>query len=187
MERAPANAMSVLGYRDVLPFAWRPAAPEEPLNGWAEQNLRMLTAIAALGERAMVDAEAPGAAEFERLHRKVDLVIELLGALLRRAQHEATPTPLRISSEGLSWPAGADAPAPGSRISVRIDLHACTPAPWQWTGEIVATGDGETHLQFAAMPEPLASALERHVFTQHRRSVADARSPAQRGGAHPAP
>src|SRR3546814_6944185 len=43
----------------------------------------MLTALVALGERVMVEVDTPGAAEFERLHHKFDLVIELLGALLR--------------------------------------------------------------------------------------------------------
>jgi hypothetical protein len=183
MDRPASAPAAALGYHDVLPFAWRPAAAQEPLSGWAEQNLRVLTAIAALGERSLIDAEAPGAAEFERLHRKVDLLIELLGALLRRTQDEVLMVPLRLSAEGLAWPAGAELPPIGSRISVRVDLHACAPMPWQWTGEIVAHHNDNLHLRFAPMPEALASALERHVFTQHRRSVADARSPTSRGTA----
>ncbi|WP_366515694.1 PilZ domain-containing protein [Solimonas marina] len=182
MSRSPA-----LAYRDVLPFSWRPAAADEPLARWADQNQRMLAAVAALGERTLVDADAPGAAEFERLHRKVDLVIELLGALLHQGRTDVSPTALCLSSEGLSWPAAAGAPTPGSRVSVSIELHPCAPTAWQWTGEVSAAPDGEVMLHFAVMPEPLVGEIERYIFLQHRRSVADARSPGQRGTRGSAP
>ncbi|NGY04290.1 PilZ domain-containing protein [Solimonas terrae] len=181
-----ADTSAVLGYRDTLPFDWRPAEGALP-RVWAEQNLRMLTALVTLGERTLVEPETPGAAEFERLHHKVDLVIELLGALLRSTRSSAPPVPLRISAEALAWPLDDDAPAIGSVLDVSVQLHPCTPLPLQWRGEVVAHRDGELRLRFAAMPESLACALERHVFMHHRRSVAGARSPVQRGEGAAAP
>jgi len=176
---------AMLGYRETLPFSWRLADGALP-TGWAEQNLRMLTALVALGERAIVEPETPGAAEFERLHLKVDLVIELLAALLRASGRADAPAALRVSADGLSWPLATGAPAIGTAVDVGVQLHPCAPAPLQWRGEVIGHDDGELQLRFAPMPEALACALERHVFMQHRRSVAGARSPAQRGDAGPA-
>lgn len=176
----------VLNYRDTLPLHWQPAQGALPAD-WAEQNLRMLTALVALGERVMVEADTPGAAEFERLHHKFDLVIELLGALLRMTREAMPATSLRLSGSGLSWAMNGEMPARGTLLDVSVQLHACAPTPLQWRGEVVDDRDGELQLRFVAMPEPLACALERHVFMQHRRSVAGARSPGQRGDRPAAP
>ncbi|MGH8444558.1 MAG: PilZ domain-containing protein [Solimonas sp.] len=172
-----------LAYRETLPFAWHaaPAGDSEPPALWVEQNLRLLTAVATLNERARVEAETPGAVEFERLHHKFDLMIELLGALLRATQGLPAPWPLRIGGESLSWPLEAGAPAVGSVVDVTVYLHPAAPAAWRWRGTVEAHRDGELVLRYAGMPEALASALERQVFIRHRRSVADARSPAHRG------
>lgn len=169
-----------LSYRDTLPLAWHAAAGELP-PAWAEQNQRVLAAIATLDERSRVDPDRHDAQEFERLHHKFDVMIELLGALLRATQPAPTAMPVRLSREGLSWPAtAAAAPAPGSRIDVELYLHGCAPAPLRWRAEVMAEHDGESCARFLPMPEALEAALERHVFTRHRRSVADARSPAGR-------
>lgn len=177
MEAAPA----VLGYRESLPLEFEAVAALDAPAGCAEQNLRMLLALVALGERIHVEAETPGAAEFERLHHKFDLVVELLGALLRSTRPAVPSVALRLSGEGLSWPLGEAPPPVGAWLEVRVQLHPCAPVPLQWRGEVAAHEDGELRLRFAPMPEALASALERHVFMQHRRSVAGARSPGQRG------
>lgn len=175
-----------LSYRDTLPLGWQPAQGALPAN-WAEQNLRMLTALVALGERVMVEADTPGAAEFERLHHKFDLVIELLGALLRASRESMPLTKLRLSGSGLCWAMNGEAPAAGTLLDISVQLHACAPTPLQWRAEVVGHQDGELQLRFVTMPEPLACALERHVFMQHRRSVAGARSPVQRGEKPAAP
>src|SRR3546814_19558676 len=96
-------------------------------------------------------------------------------------------TPLRRSGTGLFWATSGDAPATGTLLDVSVQLQACAPTPLQWRGEVVDCRDGELQLRFLAMPEALACALERHVFMQHRRSVAGARSPVHRGEKPAAP
>src|SRR3546814_3574046 len=108
----------------------------------------------------MVEVDTPGAAEFERLHHKFDLVIELLGALLRTTREAMPATPLRLSGTGLFWATSGDAPATGTLLDVSVLLHACAPTPLQWRGEVVDCRDGELQLSFLAMPEALACALE---------------------------
>lgn len=173
-----------LSYRDALPLAWRVAAPGELPSGWAEQNLRTLAAVTTLDERSRIDPERTDTQEFERLHHKFDVMIELLGALLRATQSVPASQPVRLSREGVSWRIGEGAPPPGTRVDVDLYLHSCAPAALRWRGEVVAHHGGEVCLRFLPMPELLQAALERHVFTRHRRSVADARSPASRVEGH---
>lgn len=169
-----------LSYRDRIPVAWRPAADAAVPAGWSEQNLRVLGAIATLDERPHFDPDAENAAEFERLHHKFDVMIELLGALLRAQRDLPAVQSLRLSCEGLALALPESPPALGSLLDIELHLHSCAPSPWRWYGEVVAHHDNELRLRFLPMTPGLAAAMERHVFTRHRRSVADARSPARR-------
>lgn len=177
-----------LGYSDRLPLGLQAATAGELPASWTEQNLRVLAAIATLDERPRQDGEGGNTAEFERLHHKFDVMIELLGALLR-AQSSLPPVQgLRLCAEGLSLSGSAPLLPSGSQVDVELHLHACAPAPWRWRAEVgERTADGQLELRFLPMSVALATALERHVFTRHRRSVADARSPARRAAGAQAP
>lgn len=172
---------AVLAYRETLPLAWRETQADRLPPFVVEQNLRVLTAVATLAERNRVDPDTPGAAEFERLHHKFDLMIELLGALVRNTQGLPDAQPLQLSSVGLRWETREGLPPVGACLDVSLYLHAGVPLPLRWLGDVVAGEDGIAELRWRAMPEALLSALEQHVFVRHRRSVAGARSPAQRG------
>lgn len=172
-----------LSYRETLPITWRLAAGEAVGAALAEQNLRMLAAAATLEERGRIEPDAAHAQELDRLNHKFDVMIELLGALLRSVQPPPPGRSVQLSREGLSWTPAEAPPAVGSAVVVDLYLHPCAPGVWRWSGEVVAHCDGEICVRFSAMPEALAAALERHVFMRHRRSVAEARSPAGRGQA----
>lgn len=175
-----------LGYRDCLPLqverlASAPSAAE--IEHWNDQNLRTLHAVAVLDERHQ-NRDATGKSledEVERLHQKLDVVLELLGSVIRASRGSVPATALRLSREGLCWPAGADALTAGAQVLVTAELHPCAPAPLCWPAQVIGVHEGEVCARFHEMSEVLAAALERFVFTRHRRSVAGARSP----GANP--
>ncbi|HEX4894712.1 MAG TPA: PilZ domain-containing protein [Solimonas sp.] len=172
-----------LAYRDQLPFAWTLLPVEAPSVApqVQEHNLRILGAVALLDERPVpAENEGPLQAEVERLQLKLDVVMELLGALLRHLQPLPPARPLRLSREGLCWPEEPGAPAPGQQIQIVLHLHACAPGPLQLRAEVLEPQEGETRVRFQDLGEACTQALERHVFTRHRRSVAGARSPAGR-------
>lgn len=173
------HAAACLSYEDRVPVGLRPAAASSVPGGWQEQNLRVLAAIATIDERPRMDPDSGTGAEFERLHRKFDVMIELLGALLRTQASLPQAQSLRLSGEGLSLQLPETPPAIGSLQEVELHLHACAPSPWRWYAEVSGHQSGELQLKFLPMSMALATALERHVFTRHRRSVADARSPAR--------
>ncbi len=170
-----------LGYRDCLPLSLTPlpVASLAQLEHWHDQNLRTLQAIAVLDERH-AGTETGGAleAEVERLHQKVDVVLELLGAVLRAGRSEVPETPVRVSREGLSWPLTVLAAPSGTSLLASLSLHPCAPAALCWPVTVIGEHEGETCARFEDMSEALGAALERFVFTRHRRSVAGARSPA---------
>jgi hypothetical protein len=170
-----------LGYRDCLPLSLTPLSERSAaqLEHWHDQNLRTLQAIAVLDERH-VGTETGGAleTEIERLHQKVDVMLELLGAVLRAGRTEMPAAPVRLSREGLSWPVALLASPPQTWLLASLSLHPCAPAPLCWPVQVIGEHEGETCARFDDMSEALGAAMERFVFTRHRRSVAGARSPA---------
>lgn len=170
-----------LSYRDCVPLRWQRlevAIPAWQLERHGEQNLRMLAAVAAVEERhAPPESEGEVALEIARLHRKLDLVLDLVGTLLRVQSSAPEPQPLRISRQGLAWSDGP-APADGEHGLVHLYLHPAVPQPFVWPATALA--GAETRVVFDPMPESCQALLERHVFTRHRRSVAESRQPGGR-------
>ena len=177
-----------LGYRDRMPFAQAPitAPPGWQLERWQEQNLRTLHTVSVLDERRhLTDPDDILEKEIERLHRKLDVVLELLGSLLQRQQTVLPLTPVRLSREGIAWPwSESDQPSPqqGALLLVQVGLHAGAPQPFVWPVQVIGVqhdpaAGAEIYGRFWPMPEAQAAALERLIFTRHRRSVAVTRLP----------
>ncbi|WP_169577463.1 PilZ domain-containing protein [Sinimarinibacterium sp. CAU 1509] len=172
-----------LSYRDRVPLEVTalssiPAADE--LHQWHDADLRVLAAVATLDE-AYARADAGGSgddAEIDRLHQKIDLVLDLLATLVRGLRSHAAEVPVLLSKEGLAWPQSWLDLAVGSWVRVELELHPSAPQRLVWAAEVVAHQDGEVCAKFLTPPEALDAALERYVFRRHRRSVAEARSPA---------
>lgn len=183
MTAGAAPLDELLGYRDRVPLAWtaldEPPSPAE-LAHWQDHNLRLLAALALLEERPRKgDADEPLSLEVERLHLKFDLLLELLAVMLRQQQPLPPARAVRVTPEGMSWQMDGHVPA-APRALLQIHLHPGLPAPLQWPAEIEVHDGGEAVARFLPLGEACAAALERHVFTRHRRSVAEARSPVTR-------
>lgn len=147
-------------------------------------------AVALLRGASMLDVEAKTThvddddqPDWWRLEAKLDLILELVGALARRDGLGGKPRSLHCSRLGLcfDWPSAPD----NSQVVAAIELHPLVPEPLRWPGEISAepleNGEFRCWLRFATMPEPLRGAWERHVFRLHRRLIADARRRHQAG------
>ncbi len=176
----------VLGYRDRLPLAITPlpVAPDElQLAQWQDHDLRVLAAAVLIEERhRRGESTEPLESEIERLHQKVDLMLELLGAVLRQQRALPPACALRLSREGLSWqPASPQPWEVGTTVLLEIHLHPGLPAPLLWPATLVAVDVPLVAARLSSLGNACDAALERHVFTRHRRSVAEARSPVVRG------
>lgn len=173
-----------LSYRAELPLACEPLA--QPLSAQRrrellDQNLRVLAVVAALEERPRMvpsgEGSDPFQQELERMHQKLDLMMLLLGQFLRRQGSVAPTVALVLGSEGLCW---TGAPQVDGPVLLSVWLHPCLGEPLQWPATVAAEGGDEHCARFEPLGELLESALERHVFLHHRRSVAERRQP---GGA----
>lgn len=174
---AGAGLDGVLGYLDRIPLGWQPLAQAPGAAErahWHDHNLRLLTASALLDERPRrAEPDEPVTVEIERLHHKMDMVLELLSTLLRQSVALPPVAAAWITPAGIRWQSGG-APPPGSLVLLEIHLHPGLPSPLRWPATVDASGDA----LFQPLGEACALEMERHVFVRHRRSVADARSPA---------
>ncbi|AKC87990.1 PilZ domain-containing protein [Pseudoxanthomonas suwonensis] len=117
----------------------------------------------------------------QRMDAKLDLMLVLLGRLVRQSERPLPPRPLRWSARGLRLRLDADTAAPATDTAGTLRLQ-----PSDWLPDelelpaIVAASAAEAGghwlwLRFPALPAGLEEALERHLFRMHRRQVADAR------------
>lgn len=121
------------------------------------------------------DEENEYSAEFQRLERKLDLVIELLSA--RSMADTALPECMvQFSAEGARW-ASADGlrPKPGTPGIFSVYLHRVMPRPLHLPAEVMADEPGWLRVGFLRMGDAVEDLLVRYVFLQHRRKLAGTR------------
>lgn len=167
---------------EVLPamFAAGDGDDEAARERAAERSESLLRSIAQVEDMQGEDGEDRGAAELalQRVEAKLNLLLELVGEIVRRDSAPLPEQPVRWSRHGLAVPAEA-AVVPGMRGLLRLQPAAWLPQVLELPAEVVAVGDREGRrwawLRFSPLPGALESAIERHLFRLHRRAIAGAR------------
>ncbi|MGQ0501674.1 MAG: PilZ domain-containing protein [Panacagrimonas sp.] len=163
-------------YRGVLPLAWTPLEcplDESGLNRLHEDNLRVLAATAVLdGGRTLGEDPTPQDIEIERLHQKVDLLIEMTALALGASSALPMAVGVELSAGEAIWEAGSSMPRVGERGTLRLHVHRSVPQPLRLAATIIPAEPGRVRARFDGMAEACQDALERHVFVHHRRAVA---------------
>lgn len=153
------------------------AAPDaETLTHLEEEAVAVLHTMLALEEQgaARKDEENENSAEFQRLERKLDLVIELLSARLL-ADTALPEHSVQFSAEGLRWACADDLPPVGTAVMLTIYLHRLMPRPLHLPAVVHPDAPGWVHLRFLALSDVCEDLLVRYVFLQHRRKLAGSR------------
>ena len=171
-----------IGYRDTLPLRWvpldtLPLGPEA--ERLAETNSRLLMAVALLEEHSQPgDEPTQTELELQRIHLKLNLLLELFGNFLNLQTPRPAVVALSLSWRGASWSAAGQDAAIGA-VGL-LELHLCPflPQPLRWPARIVAISADEVSAEFDTVPDYCQVALERHVFQHHRRAVKETRQPA---------
>jgi hypothetical protein len=163
----------------VLPAAFLPDATPAPA-AQAESLLLALAQVEDLrGEDATEDKESSAAVQ--RVNAKLDLMLALLGRLVRQSMQMPAPRAVRWSARGLrlELPASSGVAA---GVTGMVALQASDWLPDRL--ELPATVLGEAELEpgrhalwlaFPALTAGLGEALERHLFRLHRRQIAESR------------
>lgn len=174
-----------LSYRRRLSLAWTPlaAVPDAAeCERLGDEALRVLNAVAVLeSHRARSDEPEPLELEVERLHLKLDVLIELVGAALAGRDGNPPPLMVELSAQGLAWQQPAPPPVDSHGL-VALHLHRCVPQPLRLAVRIRQIDGDLVQADFLPLSEAGQAALERHVFLHHRRQIAESRQAVRTGG-----
>ena len=139
-----------------------------------------LSAIAIIEDSRNEEEEGPQGLALRRIEAKLDLLLTLVGNL--NTQANADPrVALRWSAQGVHMPVGDSSCADGATGIFRVQATPWLPEPLVLPAAVIACAAGEDGnpgqwLQFGPLPDSTRAALERHLFRQHRRAVAELRA-----------
>lgn len=149
--------------------------------GTAETLLRSVALVEDARGDDGHDDRSDATLQVQRLEAKLDLVMVLLGRLVRQSSQDLPLRPLRWSRRGIRLEQGArSGAAPGSMDVIRLQPCDWLPDHIDLPVVIVAeaaNGSGAHYLwlRFEGLSDALEMALERHLFRLHRRQIAEAR------------
>ena len=160
-----------------LPVAVEPASSR----GRQAQAITLLSALAQIEDLRKKDDAGEEHGDLpllaQRMDAKLDLVLALLGRLVRQSSPGLPALPLRWSVHGvrLELPAGPEPDGHGHGL-VRLQPSEWLPDSLELPATVLATASAEGRrwlwLRFADLPPGLEDALERQLFRMHRREVA---------------
>lgn len=153
---------------------WRELKEFDPhqLSEWMRANVVTLRALAALetaGHEAEHEAtghDSPTA----RLEAKVDLVLHLLGELIKGSRPIPAAVDVVLHAQSVEW-TSATPPAPQTRGIVTIYLSPKLPWPLILPAQINRVDGGRAHAQLLHMSEEAQEWLDRTLFRYHRREL----------------
>lgn len=173
-----------LAYEDVLPVAWKPLSdPVDPalVGAYADRNLRVLQAVAALDDHGQIekpDENMPHAADIMRLEMKMNLLLDMVGALLIASRPRPRPAAVRFNALGGVFQGSAPFPSLGNQGVLEVYLRDCVAEPLRLFGRIASVSpDGKIKVRFVPPGEHISDLLEKLAFRKHRRQVAGVRQP----------
>lgn len=185
MEEPTTSPDEGIVYRAALPLAWKrvSAMPSAEIEAQVnEANNSLLAMFGVLDERAAeVKGTEPEVIQaIGRLDTKINLVLDLVGELLRRQLSFPKAVPCILSEQGLSWVAHAEqAPQVGDLVRMDVYLKTSYPRPLRCWAEVITSvpeGQGvKIAAHFRAMAEDVRDGLSKLIFRHHRRLIASQR------------
>ncbi len=164
-----------IGYRADMALEWRPAGmqPDVP----PEQVLRSVITLEELSG-ASEDALAAGTQhEAGRLEFKLDLLLDLVGALLEQAVTQPPRQAVELRVTGLRILQPDWQPEPGAKGALALYIHPNYPRPLVLPARIAQVDASAIQFEFGELDENTRTLLERFIFIHHRRAVAQQHRP----------
>lgn len=150
--------------------------PDEPVLSRRDQrNEKILRAVALLEEHDQTQSDSAERAEMHRLEGKLDLVLELVTALVRERQGSAALCNARFNARGLCWDSPTELKK-GLLIDVDLFVLPQWPLPITFSARVVdSSRSGETWricTRLEGLSHMSREWLGKLVFRRHRRTVA---------------
>jgi len=176
-------------YKDIVPLRWRDIAREElefSYLGLQDANEEVLRFITTLDEFHVESQDEHGSSgsDLSRIEFKLNLLLDMVTQLIERETVMPEAVPITLGSMGIEW-VSLSAPRTGALLKLSLYLHHKYPRPFVVIGKVVnvvpfeAEADGAVkyriHLDYETMSAAVQSGLEKLIFRQHRRSIAQSR------------
>ncbi|HTE40131.1 MAG TPA: PilZ domain-containing protein [Steroidobacteraceae bacterium] len=173
-----------LAYHDVLPIEWRSLADAQQGEGFsqlADRNLRLLQACLALEEHGHTDKtddHSPHAADIQRLDMKMNLLLDLVGRILRANHPRPAALNIKFNVHGAAFVHRGAPLGVGEEGVLDIYLQDSLVEPLRMIGRIASVSpEGAVKVKFATPGDTIGNLIEKLAFRHHRRQIADARHP----------
>ncbi len=146
-----------------------------------DRNASVLVAVSALMDRRSDTGEddSPLTQEVARLDAKLNVLMEIVNRLLLPQAGLPPRIPVRVNAAGAALPWDGLPPV-GTPVMLKLHFDACRALPLELPGlRMAGPTDGKGFVAFDGLTEPVRDGIERLVFRQHRRQVAEARAHAR--------
>lgn len=161
------------------PLAWEVISPQRGVDeavSHAHANQRLLADILLLEDSGREDGNEPiNESDAERLERKVDLLIDLVGRLNARLFETPAPADFRLTPDQLIW-WSADVPPTGATVRVSLHLNPAHPGALVLSGVAMESEPASATLALHDPGQIARETLERFIFVHHRRHIAALRT-----------
>lgn len=160
----------------VLPVAWAamPAGfTDAEFSAMHEGNLMLLNAIAVIDQPQAGDGDESGLLHQDmfRIEAKLDLLTSLVTRLLDKYSLVPPLASVTLTARQFLWHGQVLPAEPGTSGIIEIYVHPLVAAPLRLPARIESAGVA----QLSELPLSLRNALEKFLFRQHRRRVAEHR------------
>jgi hypothetical protein len=137
-----------------------------------------VTALDEHGQIEKPDENAPHAADILRLEMKMNLLLDMVGALLIASRPRPKPAAVRFNALGGVFQGSSPFPPLGNQGVLEVFLRDCVADPLRLFGRIASVApDGKVKVRFVPPGEHISDLLEKLAFRKHRRQVAGVRQP----------
>ncbi len=174
-----------LVYEDMLPLFWETREDgSQSLNlaRVSEHNEHVMRCVNLLGEqiKEKIDEESESESALMRLDAKVNLLLEMVSNLGRNRIELPSDTLVRLASGGIEWLCKESAPALGGNIWITLHIDSRIPEALKLAASVISVSADQSGTmvvaRFTEMGEAVQDQLEKMIFRNHRRMVAQSRS-----------
>jgi len=165
-------------FQTTLPVDWckLPSLPADSAQSQTSNaNLRLLNALNILEELPQDFEKATSSStQSPHLEAKLDLILGMLGELLRQQAKMPAPAPMTISAHSLSISAvpPVSLPSVDDLLQVRLFLDTRYPQVLVLSGRVSFVTASSFTLEFHELNELVQEQLDKFVFRHYRRAIA---------------
>ncbi len=177
-------------YKDIVPLRWRDIERDElafsylSLQDANEEVLRFITTLDEFHVDNQDELGSSSGSDLSRIEFKLNLLLDMVTQLVERETAMPEAVPITLGSGGIEW-LSIIAPRPDALLKVSLYLHHKYPRPFVVIGKVLSVDPVErcagmtnkyiVRLSYETMSASVQSGLEKLIFRQHRRSIAQSR------------